>query len=211
MRRRNHGCGAPGHRVRYRPGFAQAQRHPRLLHDAAGGLYQTRFVGSFHAGDQHGSGLPGAGRHAFQPAFPVEGSRPGGKIRRSAQQYTRVRADAGYPPLVTPSSQIVGTQAVFNVITGERYKMCTNEFKGIVRGQYGQTPVKIDPEFRKKIIGDEAPIEGRPADLLEPELDTLRAEIAEYIEQEEDVLSYAQFPQIAIKFFQARRDKKVRD
>ena len=130
------------------------------------------------------------------------------KFDEVLNEVPRVRADAGYPPLVTPSSQIVGTQAVFNVITGERYKMCTNEFKGIVRGQYGQTPVKIDPAFRKKIIGDEAPIECRPADQLAPELESLRGEIAEYIEQEEDVLSYAQFPQIAIKFFQARRNKK---
>ena len=130
------------------------------------------------------------------------------KFEEVLAEVPRVREDAGYPPLVTPSSQIVGTQAVYNIITGERYKMCTNEFKGVVRGQYGQTPVKIDPEFQKKIIGGEAPIECRPADLLEPELESLRAEIAEYIEQEEDVLSYAQFPQIAIKFFQSRRDKK---
>lgn len=130
------------------------------------------------------------------------------KLDEVLNEVPRVRADAGYPPLVTPSSQIVGTQAVFNVITGERYKMCTNEFKGIVRGQYGATPIPIDPAFRKKIIGDEEAIECRPADLLEPELDKLRAEISEYIEQEEDVLSYAQFPQVAMKFFQERRNKK---
>ncbi len=130
------------------------------------------------------------------------------KLTEVLNEVPEVRKDAGYPPLVTPSSQIVGTQAVLNVITGERYKMCTNEFKALVRGQYGQTPIKIDPEFRKKIIGDEEPIECRPADLLEPELDKLRAEIAEYMEQEEDVLSYAQFPQIAKKFFEERRNKK---
>ena len=84
----------------------------------------------------------------------------------------RVREDSGYPPLVTPTSQIVGTQAVFNVITGERYKMCTNEFKDMVAGKYGTTPMPIDPEFQKKIIGDAPVITGRPADLLEPELDT---------------------------------------
>ncbi len=130
------------------------------------------------------------------------------KLDEVMQEVPRVRADAGYPPLVTPSSQIVGTQAVFNVITGERYKMCTNEFKGLVRGQYGQTPIKIDPEFRKKIIGDEEPIECRPADLLEPELEKLRGEISEFIEQDEDVLSYAQFPQVSKKFFEERRNKK---
>ena len=124
------------------------------------------------------------------------------------EEVPRVRKDAGYPPLVTPTSQIVGTQAVFNVITGERYKMCTNEFKGLVAGKYGTTPVPIDPEFQKKIIGDEAPITCRPADLLEPELETLRKECAEWIEQEEDVLSYAQFPKVALDFFKKRRDQK---
>lgn len=124
------------------------------------------------------------------------------------KEVPRVRKDAGYPPLVTPSSQIVGTQAVFNVITGERYKTVTKEFKGIVRGEYGRTPVPIDPEFRKKIIGDAEPIECRPADLLKPELDTIRKECAEWIEQEEDVLSYAQFGQVAVKFFEQRRNKK---
>ncbi|MBQ2263914.1 MAG: oxaloacetate decarboxylase subunit alpha [Oscillospiraceae bacterium] len=124
------------------------------------------------------------------------------------KEVPRVRKDAGYPPLVTPSSQIVGTQAVFNVIMGERYKMVTKEFKGIVRGEYGQTPVPIDPEFRKKIIGDEAPIDCRPADLIEPELEKLRKECAEWTEQEEDVLSYAQFGQVAVKFFEQRRNAK---
>ena len=124
------------------------------------------------------------------------------------EEVPRVRKDAGYPPLVTPTSQIVGTQAVFNVITGERYKMCTNEFKGLVAGKYGTTPVPIDPEFQRKIIGDEKPITCRPADLLEPELETLRKECAEWVEQEEDVLSYAQFPKVATDFFKKRRDAK---
>ncbi|MCI8442729.1 MAG: oxaloacetate decarboxylase subunit alpha [Provencibacterium sp.] len=125
------------------------------------------------------------------------------------QEVPRVRKDAGYPPLVTPTSQIVGTQAVFNVIMGERYKMVTKEFKGLVRGEYGRTPAPIDPEFRKKIIGDEKPVECRPADLLEPELEKLRADIpAQYIEQEEDVLTWAQFPQVAPKFFEKRQQKK---
>jgi oxaloacetate decarboxylase alpha subunit len=124
------------------------------------------------------------------------------------KEVPRVREDAGYPPLVTPSSQIVGTQAVFNVIMGERYKTVTKEFKGVVRGEYGQTPVPIDPEFRKKIIGNEEPINCRPADNIAPELDKLREECAEWIEQEEDVLSYAQFGQVAVKFFEKRRNAK---
>ncbi len=120
----------------------------------------------------------------------------------------RVRADAGFPPLVTPSSQIVGTQAVFNIIGGERYKMVTKEFKGLVRGEYGSAPVAIDPEFRKQIIGAEEPITCRPADLIEPELDKMRDEMKEWYEQEEDVLTYAQFGQVAVKFFEKRRNEK---
>ena len=120
----------------------------------------------------------------------------------------RVRADVGYPPLVTPSSQIVGTQAVFNVIGGERYKMVTKEFKGVVRGEYGKTPMPIDPAITKKIIGDEEPITCRPADNLAPELDVLRSKIAGYIEQDEDVLTYALFEQVALKFFEERKKKK---
>lgn len=120
----------------------------------------------------------------------------------------RVREDSGYPPLVTPTSQIVGTQAVFNVITGERYKMCTNEFKDMVAGKYGTTPMPIDPEFQKKIIGDAPVITCRPADLLEPELDTLRKEMAQWSEQEEDVLSYAMFPKVSLDFFKKRQEKK---
>lgn len=124
------------------------------------------------------------------------------------KEIPRVREDSGYPPLVTPTSQIVGTQAVFNVIMGERYKMVTKEFKGVVRGEYGRTPAPIDPAFRKKIIGDEEPIDCRPADLLSPELDKLRAECAKWVEQEEDVLSYAQFGQVAEKFFEKRQNRK---
>ena len=124
------------------------------------------------------------------------------------EEVPRVRADVGYPPLVTPSSQIVGTQAVFNVIMGERYKTVTKEFKGVVRGEYGKTPVPIDPAFIKKIIGDEKPITTRPADALKPELEQLRSEIAQYLEQDEDVLSYALFPEVSKKFFEFRKAKK---
>ncbi len=124
------------------------------------------------------------------------------------REVPRVRADAGYPPLVTPTSQIVGTQAVFNVILGQRYKTVTKEFKGLVKGEYGKTPAPIDPAFRKQILGDEKPIDCRPADLIEPELDKLKAEAAKWTEQEEDVLSYAMFGQVAEKFFEKRRDRE---
>lgn len=126
------------------------------------------------------------------------------------KEIPRVREDSGYPPLVTPTSQIVGTQAVFNVIMGERYKMVTKEFKGLVRGEYGHTPAPIDPAFRKKIIGDDPAIDCRPADLLEPEVEKMKAELpAKYNEQEEDVLTWAMFPQVAPKFFESRRLKKA--
>ena len=130
------------------------------------------------------------------------------KLDEVLKEVPRVREDAGYPPLVTPTSQIVGTQAVFNVIMGERYKTVTKEFKGLVRGEYGKTPVDIDPAFRKKIIGDEAPIDCRPADLIAPELEKLKAEAAPWAQQDEDVLSYAMFGQVAVKFFEKRRDKQ---
>ena len=130
------------------------------------------------------------------------------KLTEVLEEVPRVRADVGYPPLVTPSSQIVGTQAVFNVIMGGRYKTCTKEFKGIVRGEYGKTPLPIDPAFVKKIIGDEKPITCRPADLLKPELEELRREVAPWAEQDEDVLSYALFPEVSKKFFEYRKAKK---
>ena len=130
------------------------------------------------------------------------------KLMDVLKEVPRVREDLGFPPLVTPSSQIVGTQAVLNVLTGERYKMISNETKGIVRGEYGQTPVPISDEIVKKIIGDEQRITCRPADNIEPELDKLRDEIKEYIEQDEDVLSYALFGPVAKKFFEWRRAQK---
>ena len=95
-----------------------------------------------------------------------------------------------------------------NVLYGERYKKVTNEFKAMVKGEYGKTPIEIDPEFRKKIIGDETPIECRPADLIAPELETLKKECAQWIEQDEDVLTYAQFPKVAPKFFEKRNAAK---
>lgn len=123
------------------------------------------------------------------------------------EEVPRVRADAGYPPLVTPSSQIVGTQAVFNVIMGERYKNVTKEFKGLVRGEYGKSPMPIKPDFQKKIIGDAEPITYRPADDLKPELEALREAVKPWAIQDEDVLSYALFEQVATKFFEWRKNQ----
>lgn len=132
------------------------------------------------------------------------------KLPAVLEEVPRVRKDLGYPPLVTPSSQMVGAQAVLNVLSGERYKMVTNEVKNYLRGYYGRPPGVIDEEFRRSIIGDEEVITCRPADLIEPGLEKAKREIAEYMEQEEDVLSYALFPQIAKKFLQERQSKKYK-
>jgi oxaloacetate decarboxylase alpha subunit len=132
------------------------------------------------------------------------------KFDEVLKEVPRVREDLGYPPLVTPMSQMVGTTAVFNVILGERYKMIPTETKNYVKGLYGKPTVPIKEEIRKKIIGDEKVFTGRPADLLEPELDRLKEEISEYIEQDEDVLSYALFPQVAIDFFKYRQAEKYK-
>lgn len=120
------------------------------------------------------------------------------------EEVPRVRKDFGYPPLVTPTSQIVGTQAVLNVINGERYKVFTKESKALLHGEYGTLPAPVNEEVRRKAIGDAEVITCRPADLLKPELESYREEIKDHIRQEEDVLSYALFPQVALKFFEAR-------
>lgn len=130
------------------------------------------------------------------------------KFTEVLEEVPRVRKDFGYPPLVTPTSQIVGTQAVLNVITGERYKQVTKESKGLLRGEYGKLPAKPDQEVLKKILGDTPLITHRPADDIAPELDKYREEIREYMEQEEDVLSYALFPQVALNFFKYRQAQK---
>ena len=122
-----------------------------------------------------------------------------------------VRKDFGYPPLVTPTSQIVGSQAVLNVLSGERYKVFTKESKALLRGEYGRLPGEVNEEVRKKAIGDEEVITCRPADLLEPELEKYREEcknVAGFNGSEEDVLSYALFPQVATKFFASRLEPK---
>jgi oxaloacetate decarboxylase (Na+ extruding) subunit alpha len=116
----------------------------------------------------------------------------------------RVRADLGYPPLVTPTSQIVGTQATFNVLTGERYKIVSEEVRNYVRGLYGRPPAPIDPELQKVVIGDQEPFQGRPADLLQPGFEAAKAKIGDLAQTEEDVLSFALFPEVAREFFQRR-------
>ncbi|HPF88894.1 MAG TPA: oxaloacetate decarboxylase subunit alpha [Candidatus Limiplasma sp.] len=121
----------------------------------------------------------------------------------------RVRKDFGYPPLVTPTSQIVGTQAVMNVLSGEPYKMNPKESKALLCGEYGRLPAPVNEEVRKKVIGDAKVITHRPADDIPPELDKYREEIREYYQKEEDVLSYALFPQVAIKYFQYRQAKQL--
>ncbi len=120
----------------------------------------------------------------------------------------KVRKDFGYPPLVTPTSQIVGTQAVMNVIAGEPYKMVPKESKGLLRGEYGTLPAEVNEDVRKKCIGDDEVITCRPADLIEPELEKYKAEAGDLAKCEEDVLSYALFPQVASKFLETKYGKK---
>ncbi|MDD4753214.1 MAG: oxaloacetate decarboxylase subunit alpha [Desulfitobacteriaceae bacterium] len=131
------------------------------------------------------------------------------KLPLVLEEVPRVRADFGYPPLVTPSSQIIGSQAALNILAGDRYKMVTNEVKNYMKGLYGQPPAPINEEVRKKIIGEEAPITGRPADYLPPQMEEAKKEIAFYAESEEDVLSYVLFPLVAKKFLEERLSSKT--
>ena len=126
------------------------------------------------------------------------------------KEIPNVRKDLGEPPLVTPSSQIVGTQAVLNVLQGERYKMITKETKKVLRGEFGSTIKPFNREVQKKAIGDEEPITCRPADLIEPELPKYREAVKDYRKQDEDVLSYALFPQVAMEFFKYRDAKETK-
>ena len=126
------------------------------------------------------------------------------------EEVPRVRKDFGECPLVTPSSQIVGSQAVMNVVAGERYKMVTKETKDVLSGKYGKTVKPFNPEVQKKCIGDAEVITCRPADLVPNELETLEAEMSQYKEQDEDVLSYALFPQVAVDFFKYRDAQKTK-
>ncbi|HKZ94803.1 MAG TPA: oxaloacetate decarboxylase subunit alpha [Candidatus Bathyarchaeia archaeon] len=127
------------------------------------------------------------------------------KLEKVLKEVPRVRKELGYPPLVTPTSQIVGTQAVFNVLSGKRYSIVPKEVKDYVRGLYGKSPAHIDEEVKKKIIGDEEVITQRPADLLKPELNTISEETKQFFEKEEDALTYVLFPQAALEFFRKRK------
>ena len=130
------------------------------------------------------------------------------KYEEVLKEVPRVREDFGYPPLVTPSSQIVGTQAVLNVLMGERYKMVPNEARNLVKGIYGRTTLPIKEELVKKILGDEEQVTCRPADLLEPELEQAKRDCALYYQQPEDVLTQAFFPKVAETFFKHRIEKQ---
>jgi len=126
------------------------------------------------------------------------------KLEQVLEEVPRVRKELGYPPLVTPTSQIVGTQAVFNVLYGKRYGMVPKEVKDYVKGLYGRPPAPIDKEVKKTIIGNEKTITKRPADLLKPELNTIPKEARQLFESEEDALTYVLFPQAALEFFKRR-------
>jgi len=130
------------------------------------------------------------------------------KLKDVLEEVPKVRRELGYPPLVTPTSQIVGTQAVFNVLSGKRYSMVPKEVKDYAKGLYGKPPAPIDKEVKKKIIGDEEVITHRPADLLKPELKAVSKEAKKFIESDEDTLTYVLFPQTAIEFFKKRKMKR---
>ncbi|MGF3572010.1 MAG: pyruvate/oxaloacetate carboxyltransferase [Candidatus Bathyarchaeia archaeon] len=130
------------------------------------------------------------------------------RLKEVLEEVPKVRRELGYPPLVTPTSQLVGIQAVFNVLSGKRYSIVPKEIKDYVKGFYGKPPAPIDEEVKRLIIGEEEPITCRPADLLEPALDKIPEEVKPYIESEEDVLTYALFPATAIEFFKKRKAKR---
>jgi oxaloacetate decarboxylase alpha subunit len=130
------------------------------------------------------------------------------RLKEVLEEVPRVRKELGYPPLVTPTSQLVGIQAVFNVLSGKRYSIVPKEIKDYVKGLYGKPPVPIDSRVRKKIIGDEEPITRRPADLLEPALDKIPDDAKPYIKSQEDKLTYALFPQVALEFFKKREARR---
>ena len=132
------------------------------------------------------------------------------KYEAVLEEVPRVRKDFGEPPVVTTSSQIVGTQAVLNVVSGERYKMVTKESKKLLSGEFGQTVKPFNPEVQKKCIGDTKPITCRPADLIKPQLADIEKEMAQWKQQDEDVLSYALFPQVATEFFKYREAQKTK-
>ncbi len=148
--------------------------------------------------------IPGGMISNFRSQLEQQGAIE--KLPEVLEEVTRVRKDLGYPPLVTPTSQIVGTQAVMNVITGERYKVVPQEVKNYVKGMYGRSPAPLDPKFIKQILGNEKPIDHRPADDLKPMLPTATKNVAnpELIENEEDILSYCLFPEVSMEYFKWR-------
>ena len=133
------------------------------------------------------------------------------KYEEVLKEVPRVREDMGYPPLVTPMSQMVGTQALFNVLTGERYKMVPKEIKDYIKGQYGKSPAPIDKKIKEKIIGDAEVITIRPADLLEPEYEKMKLEAKDLAKCDEDILTYALFPQVAPKFLENKYNPKAQN
>ncbi len=148
--------------------------------------------------------IPGGMISNFRSQLEQQGALD--KLDEALEEVSKVRKDLGYPPLVTPTSQIVGTQAVMNVLTGERYKMVPQEVKNYVKGMYGRPPAPIDPKLIKKILGTEKQIDHRPADDLKPILPTATKNISnpELIKSEEDILSYCLFPEVAMEFFKWR-------
>jgi oxaloacetate decarboxylase alpha subunit len=148
--------------------------------------------------------IPGGMISNFRSQLEQQGAIE--KLDEALEEVTKVRKDLGYPPLVTPTSQIVGTQAVMNVLTGERYKVVPQEVKNYVKGMYGRSPAPIEPKFMKQILGDEKPIDHRPADDLKPMLPDATKNIAnpELIENEEDILSYCLFPEVSMEYFKWR-------
>jgi pyruvate/oxaloacetate carboxyltransferase len=130
------------------------------------------------------------------------------RLNEVLEEVPKVRKELGYPPLVTPTSQLVGIQAVLNVISGKRYGIVPKEIKDYVKGLYGKPPAPIDEKIKRKIIGDEEPITCRPADLLEPMLDKIPDDMKLYIESDEDRITYVLFPQTALEFFKKRKDKR---
>ena len=130
------------------------------------------------------------------------------KFEEALAETPKVRADLGYPPLVTPTSQMVGVQAVRNVLDGERYKTVSKEIKAYCRGEYGTTPAPINADIKAKILGDEKEVEGRFADSLAPIVEPTREKLGDMARCDEDVLSYIAFPNLAEKFFEARKEKE---
>jgi oxaloacetate decarboxylase alpha subunit len=123
-------------------------------------------------------------------------------------EISRVRDDAGYPPLVTPVAQIIGTQALQNVLDGARYKTVTEDFKNLIGGKYGRLPGTVESMFLKSILGDELPITHRPADMFAPAVEKYRSRVASYAEQEEDLLTLAIFEDVAIRYFEWRKKQR---